>query len=104
MIAAGILAALIILLSPTFQRETSQFLSENKGPAEKSCKTETQVVAVSSDAVTSSQGAIENVTPFVIQEIITDEGRPSILTLSGITPLISFFSTFLRTVISPQAP
>ncbi len=105
MIVAGIVAALIILLSPAFQQETSTFLSDTKNPAEKSGESEKHIVAVPSDAVTSSQaGTIEHVNPFVVQEIIDDAERQSDQPLPTRTLLTSFFKTLLRTVISSQAP
>lgn len=105
MIVAGIIAALIILLSPTFQQETTSFLADTKTPTEKSSESEKHIVAVPSDAVTSSQaGTMEHVNPFVVQEIIDDAERKSDKTLPTRTLLTSFFKTFLRTVISSQAP
>lgn len=104
MVICGILAALIILLSPTVQRETSQFLATASAADEKPIDGEKQLI-VSPDAVTStSQGAVENVNPFVVQEIIIDEENHSVRPLAAAAPLASFFKSFLRTVISPQAP
>lgn len=105
MVAAGIVAALIILLSPAFQRETSQFLTKADAKAEKSGELEKQFVAVPSDAVTSGQaGEVETVNPFVIQEIIAEPERKTTLPLSVLAIPATFFRALLRTVISPQAP
>lgn len=104
MIVAGILAVLVILFSPTFQRETSSYLSE-KASTEKSAESEKRIVAVPSDAVTSSQaGEVERVNPFVVQEIIDDTACQSIQPILGRTLISAMFKTLLRTVISPQAP
>lgn len=105
MVAAGVLAALIILFSPAFQRETSQFLTDAKAKTEKPAESEKQFVALSSDAVTSGQaGQVETVNPFVIQEIIAETKRQTVLPIPRITLPAAFFRTLLRTVISPQAP
>ncbi len=103
MIVAGVVAALIILFSPAFQRETSQFLTNTK--SEKPVEHEKQFVAVPSDAVTSGQaGEVETANPFVIQEIIAEPERKTILLSLALSIPATFFRTLLSTVISPQAP
>ena len=105
MIAAGVVAALIILFSPAFQRETSQFLTKAKTKSEKPVEHEKQFVAVPSDAVTSGQaGEVETANPFVIQEIIAEPERKTILLSLALSIPATFFRTLLSTVISPQAP
>lgn len=105
MVAAGIVAALIILLSPAFQREASQFLTKDNAKTEKPGEAEKQFVAVPSVAVTSGQtGEVEAVNPFVIQEIIAEPERRTILPLPILAIPATFFRALLRTVISPQAP
>lgn len=105
MIAVGIVAALTILFSPAFEREATRIITETNAEAKKAGHDEKQIVNVSSDAVTSSQAVqVESANPFVIQEIIT-EGEPQ---TAPVLPRISFptsiITTFLRSVISPQAP
>jgi len=104
MVAAGILAALIILFSPTFQREANSFLSKAKTTSESTEETHKKLITVPSDAVTSSQAVTtESVKPFVVQEVIVEVG-PRPVQLSPGTLITSLFKVLLRTVISPQAP
>ena len=107
MLAAGILAAVVILCSQAFQKETSSFLSKiEKDKAEKTTAPEKKViVAAPADAVTSSQAVeVGDANPSFIREIIHGEDRakepPSIdqAIFSG------FLKTLFRTFISPQAP
>ncbi|MBL7848394.1 MAG: hypothetical protein JNL40_13075 [Cyclobacteriaceae bacterium] len=103
MIAAGLLAALTILLSPTFELEASRVLTEFKATAEPGGND--TYVNVSPDAVTTSQAVeVESANPFTIQEIITEGEQTSLLPPPRVTLPASVLSTFLRSVISPQAP
>lgn len=103
MIAAGLLAALTILLSPTFELEANRVLTEFKATAEPD--NDNTFVNVSPDAVTTSQAVeVESANPFTIQEIITEGKHTSLLPQPRVTLPASVLSTFLRSVISPQAP
>ena len=105
MVAAGILAAVVILLSNAIQREASQILREANAKTETKEDGGKKLTAIPSDAVTSSQACkVETVNPFVIQEIIGEVARPAILPLPRTTLPLSIFKAMLRTVISPQAP
>ncbi len=105
MIAAGVLAAMVILFSPAFQRETSQYLTKAHAKTEKPVEQEKKFVAVPSDAMTSGQaGEVETANPFVIQEIIAEPERKPIVPLPVLAIPVSFLKVLLRTVISPQAP
>lgn len=105
MVAAGVLAALVILLSPAFQRETSNFLSEAKAKTDLPAEEQDQFVAVHSDAMTSGQAySVESVNPFVLQEVIVVEDRQVGPPVPGIAVLASLTRTLLSGVISPQAP
>lgn len=104
MVAAGILAAVTIVVSPAFREVTERVVTELKADAglpEES----TQVSAVSSDAVTSPQAVeVESVNPFTVQEIIISGERPSRLPVPSIALPAQALTTLLRSVISPQAP
>lgn len=107
MLAAGILAALVILCSQAFQEETHSFLS--KINAEKSGKTagteKKVIVATPSDAVTSGQAVeVGDANPSFIREIVRDENKDSKQPTLDKTILIDFFKTLFRVIISPQAP
>ncbi|MBL7863559.1 MAG: hypothetical protein JNK10_01705 [Cyclobacteriaceae bacterium] len=105
MIAAGILAAVVILVSPAFQCETTSFLSKAKAKTEQPTETNDTIIAVHSDAVTSGQACtVETVNPFVLQEIIKDDNQQVERRVPGTAIIASLFKTLLRTVISPQAP
>ena len=107
MLAAGILAAAVILCSQAFQKETSSFLSKiEKDKAEKSAKPEKKViVAAQADAVTSSQAVeVGDANPSFIREIILDEDRAKEQPTIDKTIFSDFLKTLFRTFISPQAP
>jgi hypothetical protein len=105
MIAVGILAALTILFSPAFEREATRIITETNAEAAKNGTDEKQIVNVPSDAVTSSQAVeVESANPFVIQEIITEDEHQTAPALPRIAFPTSVVTTFLRSVISPQAP
>jgi hypothetical protein len=107
MLAAGILAAAVILFSQAFQKETCGFLSRIKHektekPVEAEKKT---IIATPADAVTSGQAVeVGDTDATLIREIIFDEkdapGKPFV----DKATLINLITTFLRAVISPQAP
>ncbi|MBL7850040.1 MAG: hypothetical protein JNN04_04000 [Cyclobacteriaceae bacterium] len=104
MIAAGILAAVAIVVSPTFRQETERVVTElkaDRGQAEEG----NSISPVSADAVTSPQAVeVESANPFIIQEIILKGERPSRLPVPDISLPASALTTLLRSVISPQAP
>jgi hypothetical protein len=107
MLAAGILAALVILCSRAFEKETVSILA--KIQSEQSGKTKDNsnpvVKAAPADAVTSSPAAkMPEAEPTFIREIIIDEDRPSKEPLIDRTIIADIFKTLLRVVISPQAP
>ena len=107
MVVAGIIAAVIILLSPAFQKEACLFLSDikNDKDGKQVPEKEATVIKAPSDAVTSTQSCeIEDANPTVIREIILEEGQqPKHVTLSKAI-FSSLFKTLFRTIISPQAP
>ncbi len=108
MLVAGILAAVIILFSQAFQKETCQLLSKIKSvnKTEKTAEAEKKVViAAPVDAVTSGAAVeMEDANASLIREIILDEDNTSKQSLIGKTLLADFFKTLFRVVISPQAP
>ncbi|NOT74623.1 MAG: hypothetical protein HOP08_06820 [Cyclobacteriaceae bacterium] len=111
MLTGGILAAVIILFSQTFQAETRQFMSRieashAKKNAEKSREGEKKVViAAPADAVTPGVAAeMEDNNPSLIREIFySDNGELKLSTVSK-KLVTDFFKTLFRVVISPQAP
>ena len=107
MLAVGILAALVILFSQAFQKETTSFLSKIKShKTEKPAGADKDVIiATPSEAVTSSQAVeVGDTDPSLIREIVLDEDhvseRPGIYKAF----LTDFFKTLFRVYISPQAP
>jgi len=110
MLAAGILAALVILFSQAFEKEASSLLSRIK-----STKTEKQekardtnnkvVVSASSDAVTSGQAVNTGDTDHtLIREIVFDQEKNAETPAMDHAILANFFKTLFRVFISPQAP
>lgn len=107
MLAAGILAAMVILCSQAFQRETSSFLSKVKSDeTEKPAETEKKIiVATPADAVTSSQAVeVGDANPSFIREIVIDEDRAREQPTIVKNLFSDFLKTLFRTFISPQAP
>lgn len=105
MVAAGLMAAVTIVVSPAFREETERVVTELKADAGLPDEAGTQVSAVSSDAVTSPQAVeVESVNPFTVQEIIVSGERPSRLPVPSISLPVRALTTLLRSVISPQAP
>ena len=104
MIAAGILAAVTIVVSPAFRQEADRVVTELKADAGLPDEGP-QVSQVSSDAVTSPQAVeVESANPFIVQEIILTGERPSRLPVTVIALPALALTTLLRSVISPQAP
>lgn len=104
MIVAGILAALTIVVSPAFQREATHIMMEAQASPEKPAD-DTQVAAVSSEAITSPQAVqVESANPFIVQEIITEIELPAALPVPDLSFPASALTTLLKSVISPQAP
>ncbi|MEJ0054712.1 MAG: hypothetical protein WDN75_03140 [Bacteroidota bacterium] len=107
MLVAGILAAVIILFSQAFQKETCQLLSKIKShKTEKTTEAEKKViVAAPVDAVTSGTAVeVEDANASLIREIVLDENNTSKQAVIGKTLVANFFKTLFRVVISPQAP
>lgn len=106
MLAAGILAAAVILFSQAFQKETSSFLSKIRPTTEKPVDAEKKVIAPApADAVTSGQ-AVEtgDTDPSFIREIVFDEKKSVEQPAIYQTIIADFFKTLFRVFISPQAP
>lgn len=104
MVAAGILAAVTIVVSPAFQQEAERMVTELKADAGLPDEG-TQLAAVSSDAVTSPQAVqVEPANPFTVQEVIAEGERPSRFPVPDISLPVQALTKLLRTVISPQAP
>ena len=107
MLVAGILAAVIILFSQAFQKETCQLLSKIKSQkTEKTAEAEKKVImATPVDAVTSGITVeVEDANASLIREIVHDENTTSKQAIVGKTLVTNFFKTLFRVVISPQAP
>ena len=107
MLAAGILAAIVILCSQAFQKETRSFLSKIKADkTEKSAGAEKKALIVApADAVTSSQAVeVGDANPSFIREIILDEDRSQHQPALSKAVFSNFFKTLFHTIISPQAP
>ncbi len=104
MIAAGILSALTILLSPAFQQETRKVITEIKSKADPSGEKK-HYVNVSPDAMTTSQAVqVEPVNPFVVQEIIIESEQPEATPVPNVALPASVLKTLLKSALSPQAP
>jgi hypothetical protein len=107
MLVAGILAAAIILFSQAFQKETCSFLSKVKhNKTEKPVEAEKKtIIATPKDAVTSSQAVeVGDTDASLIREIVYDDDSAPTLPFVDKAPFLSLITTFLRAVISPQAP
>jgi hypothetical protein len=107
MLAAGVLAAVVILCSQAFEKETVSILSKIKTEASGQSKEAGNPVikAAPADAVTSSPSAnVADSHPTFIREIIIDEDKTSKEPLIDKTIVAEIFKTLLRVVISPQAP
>lgn len=110
MLSAGILAALVILCSQAFQKETRAILS--KINTEKTDKTEKAadgekcvVVATPSDAVTSGPAVeVGEAEPSFIREILLDDTKDSQTPVVNNTVVSEFLKTLMRVFIAPQAP
>jgi len=109
MLAAGILAAMVILFSQAFEKETSTLISRLK-----STKTEKQdparedhkvITPASTDAVTSGQAVqTPDADANFIREIVQEEQPTSETRSIHQTFLVDFFKTLFRVYIAPQAP
>jgi hypothetical protein len=107
MLAAGILAAVVILCSRAFEKETGSILSKIQTEQSEKAKDASNPVikAAPADAVTSSPAAkVPDSNPTFIREIILNEDQPSKEPLIDKTVIAEIFKTLLRVVISPQAP
>jgi len=111
MLIAGILAAIIILFSQAFQKETDQILSKIK-PAnsgvitEKPAEAEKKVIiSTPADAVISGTAVqVADANPSLIREIIFDENSAPAKPVFFKTLFVDLFKTLFKAVISPQAP
>jgi hypothetical protein len=105
MMVAGLMAALTILFSPAFKHETSRPITEASTASDETKDDCAKLVAVSADAVTSSQAVqVESVNPYVVQEIITESEHPASTTAKLLSLPFALITSLLKTVISPQAP
>ncbi len=107
MLSAGILAAMVILFSQAFQKETTTFLSKIKPvTTEKVPEAEKKaIVPAPTDAVTSGQAVkTDDASPSFIREIIFGEDKGAEQPAIDHTILADFFKTLFRVFISPQAP
>ena len=106
MLATGILAAVVILMSRAFHQEASSFLSKIKTEqTEKTSGDQDALIAAPSDAVTSAPAAEKADTdPSFIREILLDDASDREPPTVDTTFLASFLKTLFRTVIAPQAP
>lgn len=107
MLAAGILAACVILFSQAFQKETHSLLSRiKKNHTEKTAEADkTVVIAAPTDAVTSGQAVeVGDTDASVIREIVFSEDNAPDQPLIDQAILTDLVKVFLRMFISPQAP
>jgi hypothetical protein len=107
MLVAGILAAIVILFSQAFQKETHTFLSKIKTEkAEKPADADKKVIsATPADAVTSGQAVQQgDANPSFIREIVFGKEKNTEPPVVNHTILAEFFKTLFRVFISPQAP
>lgn len=107
MLAAGILAAVVILCSQAFQKETRTILSKiDADKTEKTADTEKKVIAATpSDAVTSGQAVeVGDADPSFIREIVLGHEKDSRQPSIDNAIVSEFFRTLFRVFISPQAP
>src|SRR5882672_8575168 len=107
MLSAGILAAIVILCSQAFQKETHTYLSKIKtDKTEKATDGERNVImATPSDAVTSGQSVeVGDANPSFIREIILSEDKGHQPSPIDKTIFSGFLRTLFRVIISPQAP
>ena len=107
MLAAGILAALVILCSQAFQKETRLILSKiSADKTEKQTEGEKKVISATPvDAVTSGQAVeVGDANASFIREIILDHDKDEKQPTFGKTIVVDFFKTLFRVYISPQAP
>ncbi len=109
MLAAGILAAMVILFSQAFEKETCTLISrlkpaktEKQDPAREDHKV---ITPASTDAVTSGQAVQTPETDAnFIREIVQEEQPASETPSVHQTFLVDFFKTLFRVYIAPQAP
>ena len=107
MLSAGILAAVVILCSQAFQKETRAILSKiNTEKTEKTADAEKSViVAAPSDAVTSGPAVeVGETEPSFIREIVLDDTKDSQTPVIDNTVVSEFLKTLMRVFIAPQAP
>lgn len=107
MLGAGILAALVILFSQAFPKETHSLLSRIKqNTTEKPAEADRAVViAAPTDAVTSGQAVeVGDTDASVIREIVFNEDNAPGQPFIDQAILTDLVKVFLRMVISPQAP
>jgi hypothetical protein len=103
MMVAGLMAALTILFSSTAKYQPVRAIGEVS--ASEDVKDDAKLVAVSADAVTSSQAVeVESVNPYVVQEIITEPERPTSTNVRLLVIPVLLITSLLKVVISPQAP
>ena len=104
---AGILAAVTILCSKAFQKETTSILSKIKSEQtdQKADPEKMVIIAAPVDAVTSGPAVrVPDTNPSFIREIILDEDQPTRNPIVGKAVIADLFKTLFRAVISPQAP
>jgi hypothetical protein len=107
MLAAGILAAAVILCSQAFQKETRSFLSKiNAEKTEQAADTQKKVIAATpSDAVTSGQAVeVGDADPSFIREIVLGDNKDNKKPALDQSIVSELFKTLFRVFISPQAP
>lgn len=109
MLAAGILAAMVILFSQAFEKETSTLISRLKSTKtekkDKAREDHKVITPASTDAVTSGQAVQTSDTDAsFIREIVQEEQPASETTPVHQTFLVNFFKTLFRVYIAPQAP
>ncbi len=107
MLAAGILAAMVILCSQAFQKETRILLSKIKvDKTEQSAEAEKTVIASTpSDAVTSGQAVeVGDADPSFIREIVVGDEQDNQQPVLDNGVVSDFLKTLFRVFISPQAP
>ncbi len=107
MLAAGILAALVILCSQAFQKETLILLSKIKvDQTEKRADADRPVIAATpTDAVTSGQAVeVGDANPSFIRDIVVGDNQDTKQPVPDHGMVADFLKTLFRVFISPQAP
>jgi hypothetical protein len=104
MMVAGVLAAAVILFSQSFFYQAQSNLQKIKSEQSPDQDAHQTFVSAPSDAVVNS--SVENVNeqvPSLLEELFTTDEEAEAVSISQ-DVVADFFKTFLRALISPNAP